>query len=99
MNVPLYGLLGVAAAILIYIVGLGMIVKLFICLITLILGYNSDTFNVVVSGTLICIDLFFYNRIITCIYRTYGANLDNTVKSEREDINKKTEKLRQVNQY
>lgn len=34
-----------------------------------------------------------------CIYRTYGANLDNAVKSEREDLDKKTEKLRQVNRY
>lgn len=71
MNVPLYGLLGVVAALLVYIVGIGMIVKLFICLLALILG------------------------IMTCIYRTYGANLDNAVKSEREDLDKKTEKLRQ----
>lgn len=41
----------------------------------------------------------FYCRIMTCIYRTYGANLDNAVKSEREDLDKKTEKLRQVNRY
>ncbi|XP_043510424.1 sorting nexin-13-like isoform X2 [Frieseomelitta varia] len=71
MNVPLYGLLGVAAAVLVYVVGIGMIAKLFVCLLALILG------------------------IFTCIYRTYGANVDNAVKSEREDLNKKTEKLRQ----
>lgn len=41
MNVPLYGLLGVVAALLVYIVGIGMIVKLFICLLALILGYDS----------------------------------------------------------
>lgn len=40
MNVPLYGLLGVVAALLVYIVGIGMIVKLFICLLALILGYD-----------------------------------------------------------
>lgn len=56
---------------LIYLVGIGLIVKLFVCLLALILG------------------------TITCVYRMYGANLDNVVNSEREDLNKKTEKLRQ----
>ncbi|KOX75581.1 Sorting nexin-13 [Melipona quadrifasciata] len=67
MNVLLYGLLGVAAAVLVYVVGIGMIAKLFVCLLALILG------------------------TITCIYRTYGANVDNAVKFERENLNKKTE--------
>ncbi|KOC61655.1 Sorting nexin-13 [Habropoda laboriosa] len=71
MNVPLYGLLGVATALFVYLVGIGTIVKLFICLLALILG------------------------TITCVYRTYGANLDNVIKSEREDLHKKTEKFRQ----
>ncbi|XP_029054590.1 sorting nexin-13-like isoform X1 [Osmia bicornis bicornis] len=71
MNVPLYGFLGVAATLLVYLVGFGTIVKLFICLLALILG------------------------TITCVYRTYGANLDDVIKSEREDLNKKTEKFRQ----
>ncbi|XP_053985689.1 sorting nexin-13-like isoform X1 [Hylaeus volcanicus] len=71
MNIPLYGLLGVAAALFIYLVGIGTIVKLFICLIALLLG------------------------TITCIFRTYSPNLDNVIKSEREDLNKKTEKFRQ----
>ncbi|XP_076638982.1 sorting nexin-13 isoform X1 [Colletes latitarsis] len=71
MNVPLYGLLGVAAALFVYLVGCGTIVKLFICLIALLLG------------------------TITCVFRTYGPNLDNVINSEREDLNKKTEKLRQ----
>lgn len=103
MNVPLYGLLGVVAALLVYIVGIGMIVKLFICLLALILGYDSIVvilysvyFIMYISKILIYI---FYCRIMTCIYRTYGANLDNAVKSEREDLDKKTEKLRQVNRY
>ncbi|XP_012150516.1 sorting nexin-13 isoform X3 [Megachile rotundata] len=34
-------------------------------------------------------------RTVTCIYRMYGANLDDVIKSEREDLNKKTEKFRQ----
>ncbi|CAK9818287.1 Sorting nexin-13 [Anthophora quadrimaculata] len=71
MNVPLYGLVGVAVALFVYLVGIGIIVKLFICLLALILG------------------------TITCVYRTYGANLDNVIKSEREDLHKKTEKFRQ----
>ncbi|XP_076236973.1 sorting nexin-13 isoform X2 [Calliopsis andreniformis] len=71
MNVPLYGLLGVATTLFVYLVGIGAIVKLFICFIALILG------------------------TITCVYRTYGTNLDDAIKSEREDLNKKTEKLRQ----
>ncbi|XP_031846368.1 sorting nexin-13 [Nomia melanderi] len=71
MNVPLYGLLGVVTALLIYLVGIGTIVKLFICLLALILG------------------------TITCVFRTYGPNLDEVISSEREDLNKKTEKLRQ----
>ncbi|XP_076756780.1 sorting nexin-13 [Xylocopa sonorina] len=71
MNVLLYGLLGVAAALLVYLVGIGMIVKLFACLIALVLG------------------------TITCVYRIYGSNLDSVIESEREDLNKKTEKLRQ----
>lgn len=96
MNVPLYGLLGVVAALLVYIVGIGMIVKLFICLLALILGYDSIVVNILISKTLICI---FHCRTMTCIYRTYGANLHNAVKSEREDLDKKTEKLRQVNRY
>lgn len=40
MNVSLYGLLGVVTALLIYLVGIGTIVKLFICLLALILGYG-----------------------------------------------------------
>ncbi|XP_012528442.2 sorting nexin-13 isoform X1 [Monomorium pharaonis] len=71
MNIPLYGVLGAAATLLAYIFGIGTIVKLFICLLALILG------------TLIC------------IYRTYSPNLDNVIKSEREDLTKKTEKFRQ----
>ncbi|XP_003707531.2 sorting nexin-13 isoform X1 [Megachile rotundata] len=71
MNIPLYGFLGVAVTLLVYLIGFGMIVKLFICLLALILG------------------------TVTCIYRMYGANLDDVIKSEREDLNKKTEKFRQ----
>ncbi|XP_018371189.1 PREDICTED: sorting nexin-13-like isoform X1 [Trachymyrmex cornetzi] len=71
MNVPLFGVLGVAVTLLVYIFGIGTIIKLSICLLTLILG------------TLIC------------IYRTYSPNLDNVIKSEREDLTKKTEKFRQ----
>ncbi|KAL6259662.1 hypothetical protein P5V15_009578 [Pogonomyrmex californicus] len=71
MNVPLYGVLGATATLLAYILGIGTIVKLLICLLALILG------------TLIC------------IYRTYSPNLDNVIKSEREDLTKKTEKFRQ----
>lgn len=33
-----------------------------------------------------------------CIYKTYSSNLDNVIKSEREDLTKKTEKFRQVNE-
>ena len=43
MNVPLYGLLGVAAAVLVYVVGIGMIAKLFVCLLALILGYDPNS--------------------------------------------------------
>ncbi|XP_033337344.1 sorting nexin-13 isoform X1 [Megalopta genalis] len=71
MNVPLYGLLGVATALLVYLIGIGIIAKLSICLLALILG------------------------IVTCVYRTYGPNLDEVIASEREDLNKKTEKFRQ----
>lgn len=38
MNVPLYGVLGAAVTLLVYILGIGTIVKLFICLLALILG-------------------------------------------------------------
>jgi len=38
MNVPLYGVLGAAATLFAYILGIGTIVKLFICLLVLILG-------------------------------------------------------------
>lgn len=38
MNVPLYGVLGAAAALLAYIFGIGTIVKLLVCLLVLILG-------------------------------------------------------------
>ncbi|KAL6437310.1 hypothetical protein ACFW04_005074 [Cataglyphis niger] len=71
MNVPLYGVLGAAAILFAYILGIETIAKLLVCLLALILG------------TLIC------------IYRTYSPNLDNVIKSEREDITKKTEKFRQ----
>ncbi|KYM75577.1 Sorting nexin-13 [Atta colombica] len=71
MNVPLFGILGAAVTLFAYIFGIGTIIKLLICLLTLILG------------TLIC------------IYRTYSSNLDNVIKSEREDLTKKTEKFRQ----
>ncbi|XP_076651787.1 sorting nexin-13 isoform X2 [Halictus rubicundus] len=71
MNVPLYGLFGVVTALFVYLVGIGTITKLFICLLALILG------------------------TITCVFRTYGPNLDEVISSEREDLNKKTEKFRQ----
>ena len=71
MNLPLYGTLGVAAALLVYLVGIETIVKLFLCLVVVILG------------------------TITGVYRMYGANLDDALKSEREDLNKKTERFRQ----
>lgn len=38
-----------------------------------------------------------YYRTITCVFRTCSPNLDDVIKSEREDLNKKTENLRQVN--
>ncbi|XP_076166937.1 sorting nexin-13 [Ptiloglossa arizonensis] len=71
MNVPLCGLLGVATALFLYLIGSETIVKLFICLIALFLG------------------------TITCVFRTCSPNLDDVIKSEREDLNKKTENLRQ----
>jgi len=33
---------------------------------------------------------------LICVYRTYSPNIDDVIKSEREDITKKTEKFRQV---
>lgn len=57
MNVPLYGLLGVAAALLIYIIGIGMILKLFICLLALILGYDSFAFKILMLKTLIFLSI------------------------------------------
>ncbi|XP_014481549.1 PREDICTED: sorting nexin-13-like [Dinoponera quadriceps] len=71
MNVPLYGVLGAAATLLAYILGIGTVVKLLVCLLALILG------------------------ALTCIYRTYAPNLDDVIRSEREDLTKKTEKFRQ----
>lgn len=43
MNVPLYGLLGVATAVFVYVVGIGMIAKLFVCLLALLLGYDPNS--------------------------------------------------------
>lgn len=40
----------------------------------------------------------FCCRTLICIYKTYSPNLDNVIKSEREDLTKKTEKFRQVNE-
>lgn len=38
MNVPLYGVLGASVTLLAYILGIGTIVKLLICLLALLLG-------------------------------------------------------------
>ncbi|EZA62302.1 Sorting nexin-13 [Ooceraea biroi] len=71
MNVLWYGVLGAAASLLVYILGIETIIKLLICLLALILG------------------------TLVCVYRTYSPNLDDVIKSEREDLTKKTEKFRQ----